>query len=423
MTSFRFLHTADIHLDSPLTGLSGQEGTVAERIRTATREAFDQLVGLAIEEQVAFLVIAGDLYDGNWRDYNTGLFFVSQIGRLNEVGIPVYLLYGNHDAESPITRRLTLPDNVHVFGPRKPQSFKIDSLNVVLHGQSFRQRDVSDNLALKYPEPIAAAFNIGVLHTGLGGMGGHENYAPCSLNDLVNKGYHYWALGHVHRAEVLNERPHIVFPGNLQGRHIRETGAKGASLVTVEHSEIVDLARVHCDVVRWSVMRVDLANVTSFGEAVDRVRDAITTEIASADGRLLACRVELRGRTQIHEQLLSDQDRLLAESRSSALGLGGDIAWVEKVVISTEPDTDPTILVEREDAVGELQQMLQEARSDTELLHDFETEIGTMVSRLPYEARADVDDVVLKAAVDRDYAALIAEVTPYLSARLMAEKG
>lgn len=175
MSSFRFLHAADIHLDSPLKGLAGQEGGAAERIRTATREAFDQLIGLAIEEQVAFLIIAGDLYDGDWRDYKTGLFFAAQMGRLNQAGIPCFLLYGNHDAESQITRRLVFPENVRAFGSRKPETITLEELDVALHGQSFRQRDVTENLALGYLEPITGAFNIGVLHTGLGGMGGHEN--------------------------------------------------------------------------------------------------------------------------------------------------------------------------------------------------------------------------------------------------------
>ena len=280
------------------------------------------------------------------------------------------------------------------------------------------------NLALTYPEPVVDTFNIGVLHTALGGMGGHENYAPCSLDDLVNKGYDYWALGHVHRAVVLNERPHIVFPGNLQGRHIRETGAKGAALVTVEHGEIVEVTSVHCDVVRWAVLPVDLENIASFGDALDRVREAIRRAVVtSADGRLLACRVELQGRTQFHEQLFSDRDRLLAELRSSALSLGGEIAWVEKVILSTESTIAPKILADRDDAVAELQRMLEEAGSDSELLNDFKTKIGSMVSQLPFESRDDVDDVALRAAIDRDYAALIAEVTPYLSARLMAEEG
>ena len=423
MKSFRFLHAADIHLDSPLKGLAGHEGTTAKRIRAATREAFDQLVGLAIEEQVSFLVIAGDLYDGDWRDFKTGLFFISQVGRLHKAGILVYLLYGNHDAESQITSHLTLPDNVHVFGPRTPQSFKIDDLGVVLHGQSFKQREVTDNLALKYPQPVVGAFNIGVLHTGLGGMGGHENYAPCSLDELVNKGYDYWALGHVHQAKMLHERPHIVFPGNLQGRHVRESGAKGAILVTVDNNEIVDLVTLYSDVVRWSVMSVDLENTTSTGEVFDRVRDAIESAVAtSAEGRLLACRIELQGRTEIHGQLLASEDRLLAEARSSALALGDDVAWVEKVVTATESAIDPDSLAEREDAIGELQRILREAVSDADLLHQLETEIGKMVRRLPHEVRTDVEDTVLKAAIDGDYAALIDKVAPYLSARLLVEE-
>ena len=421
MTSFRFLHAADIHLDSPLKGLAKHEGSAAESIRTATRAALDQLVGLAVEEQVSFLIVAGDLYDGDWRDYRTGLFFVSQMGRLNAAGIPVYLLYGNHDARSQITRRLTLPSNVHVFGSQKPQSFEIEGLNVSLHGQSFRQRDVTDNLALNYPKPVTGNFNIGVLHTGLGGIGGHENYAPCALADLINKGYDYWALGHVHRAEVLHERPYIVFPGNLQGRHVRETGAKGASLVTVDNGEVVDLATLHSDVVRWTVVAVDLVNATGIDEVLDRIRDAIENAVATcARGRLLACRILLRGRTEVHERLLVDEDRLLSEARSIALGLGGDTAWVEKVVVATEPVIAAETMQKREDAVGELLRMLQGAGSDAELLRRLETDIGGMVRRLPPEVVSAVEDTVLEAAIHNDHAALIAGVTPYLSARLLA---
>lgn len=421
MTSFRFLHSADIHLDSPLKGLAGQEGSVAERVRTATREALDQLVGFAIEEQVAFLVIAGDLYDGDWRDYNTGLFLVGQMGRLHQAGIPVYLLYGNHDAESRITRRLVMPDNVHVFGSRRPQSSRIEELGVVLHGQSFRQRAITDNLALAYPEPVSDAFNIGVLHTGLGGMGDHQNYAPCTVADLVNKGYDYWALGHVHQAAVLHERPHVVFPGNLQGRHARETGAKGAALVAVEGGEVVELATVPCDVVRWSLVPVDLADVASLDGVVYRIHRAIAEAVAaSAEGRLLVCRVELRGRTEAHGQLWADGDDLLAQTRAIALGLGDGVAWVEKVVVATEAIVDPEASARREDASGELLRMLREADSDADLRCRIEADIGHLVRRLPHEVRAAVEDPVLKAAIDGDHAALIGEVTPYLSARLMA---
>lgn len=423
MTVFRFLHAADIHLDSPLRGLAGQEGNAVERVRTATREALDALVGLAMEEKVDFLVIAGDLYDGDWRDYKTGLFFAAQMGRLNKAGIRVYLLHGNHDAESQITRRLELPDNVQVFGTRKPDTFTHDELKVVLHGQSFRQRDITDNLVPDYPAPVNGAFNIGVLHTGLGGIGGHMNYAPCTLEDLTNKGYDYWALGHVHQASVLHENPHVVFPGNLQGRHARETGPKGASLVTVEDDEIVEMTTVHCDVVRWVVLSVSLVTADNIGDVIDRIRDAVEVAVTDqADGRLLASRILLEGRTAIHDQLFASEDRMLAEARAVALGLGDEVAWVEKVVINTEPKSDAQTLAKREDAIGELQRLLQDATGDTALLTQIGDDIGKLVRQLPHEVRGDIDDSVLKAAVDGEYAALIGEVSPYLSARLTAQE-
>ena len=424
MKSFRFLHTADIHLDSPLRGLTGQEGPAAARIRTATRRAWDQCVGRAIEEEVDFVIIAGDLYDGDWRDYNTGLFFVQQIARLRDAGIPVYLLYGNHDAESQITRRLTLPDTVHVFGSRRPQSYAIRDLDVVLHGQSFRQRDITDNLALNYPEPTPDTFNIGVLHTGLGGRGGHQNYAPCTLDDLIHKGYDYWALGHVHQAAILNERPHVVFPGNLQGRHIRETGSKGAVLVTVDGGEVVDVGPVASEVVSWAVVPVDLASTGSLGEVFDRMRDAIEEAVkGTAEGRLLACRIELRGRTGMHGDLLAADERLLAEARSSALALGEERAWVEKVVVATTPAADPELLKQRGDAVGELLSILGEARSDGELVEKLKADIGELVRRLPSEARSDIEDPLLGAAAGGEYGALMEALIPYLAARLTTEEG
>jgi len=421
MTSFRFFHSADIHLDSPLRGLAGQEGNAVARVRTATREALDTLVGLAIEEKVDFVVIAGDLYDGDWRDYKTGLFFAAQMGRLNKEGIPVYLLHGNHDSESQITRRLELPNNVRVFGTRKPETFALDELKVALHGQSFRQRDVTDNLVPEYPAPVSGAFNIGVLHTGLGGMGGHENYAPCAIQDLTNKGYDYWALGHVHQASVLHEKPHVVFPGNLQGRHAREEGTKGASLITVEDGDIVEVTTVPCDVVRWAVLTVLLDSARNVGDVIDQVHDAVEAAANEADGRLLACRIVLEGRTSVHNQLVASEDRMLAEARAGALGLGDEVAWVEKVVIGTQPEIDAQTLTEREDAIGELQRMLQEAMGDTNLLAQIEDDIGKLVRQLPHEVRGDISDSLLKAAVDGDYAALIGEVSPYLSARLTAQ--
>jgi DNA repair protein SbcD/Mre11 len=422
--TFRFLHAADIHLDSPLRGLTGQEGSAAERIRSATREAFELLVGRAIAERVAFVVIAGDLYDGDWRDYRTGLFFAAQMGRLNASGIPVFLLHGNHDAQSQITRKLELPDNVRVFSARAPETFRLEDIDVALHGQSFSQREIRDNLVPGYPGPVAGVFNIGVLHTGLGGMGGHENYAPCALAELVAKGYAYWALGHVHQFQILHRQPHVVFPGNLQGRHIRETGAKGAALVSVENGEVSEVAMIPSDVVRWSLVPVALDAAASLPEVLERIRAGLEEGVAGqAEGRLLACRLVLQGRAPMHGQLVGAEEYLLAEARAIALGLGADQAWVERVKVVTEPEMDARTLAARTDALGELHRMLGEAGGDPDLLAQLGEDPGQMLLRLPHEVRTDAEaDSVLKAALEGDQQALVAGVLPYLSSRLTMEE-
>jgi DNA repair protein SbcD/Mre11 len=418
--SFRFIHTADVHIDSPLIGLTRHEGSAAERIRSATREAFDNLIGQAINEQVAFVVIAGDLYDGEWRDFHTGLFFSFQMGRLAKAGIHAFILYGNHDAESQITKRLSLPDNVNAFSARKAETFVLDGFEVALHGQSFRQRDVTDNLVPGYPGPVPGMFNIGVLHTALGGSTGHENYAPCSLDELIAKGYDYWALGHVHNGQVVHEHPHVVFPGNLQGRHIRETGAKGAHLVTVEDRQITEFTTIYSDVVRWVRLLVAVDGCSRPAEVSDRVRESIERAVSAvSDGQLLACRIELTGESRIHGELLASTNNLMAEAQAAALGAGDDAAWIERLVISTQPLHDSATSAQQ-DALGELRNMLAEAGKDGELLQQLASDIGELSRRLPIDLRTGAEDAALKAAINGDYAGVIGHVQDYLSARLAA---
>lgn len=420
MVPFRFVHTGDIHLDSPLKGLAGQQGAAAEQIRTATRRAFDTLISQAIEDEVDFMVIAGDLYDGDWRDYQTGLFFVKQMGRLAQAKIRVFLLHGNHDAESQITRKLTLPANVATFPTRKAETFRLPELNVALHGQSFRQRDITDNLVPAYPAPIAGCFNIGVLHTGLGGMPGHANYAPCAIDDLTNKGYDYWALAHVHQAAVLHERPHVVFCGNLQGRHIRESGPKGASLVAVKDGQVEEISPLHVDCVRWIHLSVPVGQCSAVTDAIDRVRQAIETAVErDAQGRLLACRIELTGQTGLHGELLASADHLLVEAKAAALGLGDEVAWIERLVVAT---ASAETAASRKDALGDLQRIIESAGSDTELQAQIATDLGDLIRKLPHDIRTEAEDAVLKAAIDGNTASLIAHGGAYLSARLSGEK-
>ena len=420
MHPFRFVHAADVHLDSPLKGLAGQEGNAVSLIRSATREAFDTLIGRTIDEEAAFLIIAGDLYDGNWRDYQTGLFFVRQMGRLREAGIPAYLIYGNHDAESQITRRLALPGNVRVFSARRPETIEIEKLGVALHGQSFRHRDVTENLASSYPPPKQGALNIGVLHTALAGAEGHANYAPCSLDELIRKGYDYWALGHVHEPAIRHERPYVVYSGVLQGRHIRETGPKGACLVSVEEGVISDVARFQVDSVRWHVVDVRAESCASFQDLCDAIRDSIERAVFErADGRLLACRIVVSGRTEVHGAALGSEEKLLAEARAAAEGLGEERAWIERLVVATEPVPDASRSSALQDAFGDINQAPDDETLRTQLRED----IGALLGKLPHEIRTEADDELLRAAADGDYEHLIRLAGPYAMARLMEREG
>ena len=292
--NFSFLHAADLHVDSPLRGLDAYPGAPVDSLRGATRQALVRLVHLAIERRVDFVLLAGDIYDGNWADFRTGLFFREQMLRLRRVGILVFVVKGNHDAESQITRQLPEVDGVHVFSAAGSETVELAGLGVAVHGRSFPQRAVPEDLVPLYPAPVAGRFNIGVLHTSLTGREGHDPYAPTTVEALVDKGYDYFALGHVHAREVVREaNPRIVFPGNLQGRHAQETGPKGCELVKVEGGRIAATEFVALDVVRWSRLRVDASGLDGVDALARRFVALAGEQVADARDRLHALRVHV----------------------------------------------------------------------------------------------------------------------------------
>ncbi|SAK72509.1 metallophosphoesterase [Caballeronia fortuita] len=413
----RFIHAADIHLDSPLHGLSAYADAPAEMLRNATREAFSKLVSVAIDEQIDFMVIAGDLYDGTWRDHNTGIFFCREMGRLRRAGIPVYVLFGNHDAESEMTSQLQLPDNVHTFSTRKAQTFLIDDLKVALHGHSFKEKAVTTNLVAAYPPAVAGYFNIGVLHTALEGGSMHASYAPCSVAELHAKEYHYWALGHVHDYAIWRDASTIVFPGNLQGRNIRETGRRGAVIVTVSDAEEVSVERLFIDVLRWEAVTVDASQASTLDEvalAIGRALEALIEAAASPVPH--AVRVTITGATQAHGALFGLETQLRAEVLAQIAAISHDRLWLEKVKIATEPLAHSEPSTGRTDALADLHGLLIEAESDPEFLSMLKEKLIALAAQAPGELHKSVPE--LEHVRNGELAALVAQVRSGLIAQL-----
>tara|TARA_R110002072_G_scaffold135053_2_gene276191 strand:- start:1161 stop:2429 length:1269 start_codon:yes stop_codon:yes gene_type:complete len=383
----KFIHAADIHLDSPLKGLERYEGAPVEEIRSATRRAFDNLVTLAIEEAAEVVLLAGDLYDGDWKDYNTGLYFVDRMRRLEAAGIHVFIVAGNHDAASQITRQLRLPDNVKLFSTSKPETVEIEigGLELAVHGQGFAKREVTADLSSAYPPAVPNRFNIGLLHTCLDGKPGHEPYAPCSVDGLRSKGYQYWALGHIHNREIVSEEPWIVFPGNIQGRHARETGRKGCSVVTVENSEIISVEHRDLDVMRWARAEIDISGIESVDEVYERVREVLQNVLDEADGRLVASRLILEGSSPVHSELHIDSERWIQEYRALASDMGGGGMWLEKVLLDTRQVINREELLERDDALGGLLRTIKKFEAGDAGLDDLALEIAPLRQKLPSE--------------------------------------
>lgn len=394
---FKFLHAADLHLDSPLRGLERYDGAPVEAMRQATRQAFANLVHLAIDEQVAFVLLAGDVYDGDWKDYNTGLYFTAQMAKLREARIPVFLISGNHDAANRMTRSLRLPDNVRQLSTEQPETAWLDDVQVAIHGQGFASAAVTQDLSAGYPAAMPGWFNIGLLHTCAEGREGHDRYAPCTLGGLCGKRYDYWALGHVHQREVLHQDPHIVFPGNIQGRHIRETGPKGCTLVTVDRSGRVRIEERHLDVLRWEVCRVDAAEaqdgygiVDRFGTCLSELRQTLGQTGPTA----LALRVEIVGACPAHAKVAAESDRWTREIRARAVDDGGGEVWVEKVVWRTCLPRNQDVSL-TDGPIGELLIYLDELMSDEDKLMELGGDLNDLRRKLPAELKEGPDPIDL----------------------------
>ena len=382
---FRFVHTADIHLDSPLLSLALRDPDAADLIANATRQSFSAIIDLCINEQVDALLIAGDIYDGSHHSMKTAGFLTSQLRRLSDAGITVFIIRGNHDALSRITKQLQLPKGVHVFGARHA-AVPIENKNVVIHGVSFAKPSSPESLLPGFAPPVAGAFNIGMLHTSITGAAGHDDYAPCGLADLVSQGYDYWALGHIHRREVHAEGPNaVVMPGIPQGRHINEAGAKSVTLVAIGDDGSISIEERRTCLVQFERISIDVTGISEWSELVKQAYKALLDIRDTVSTDAIIARIELYGQSALAAKIRRDNDVALEEFRHAGQRAGS--VFVESITNNVSElvlETKSAI----SDPVRELRVLMRSDGQNSSMIDDqLRGILVALQSKLPPELR------------------------------------
>jgi DNA repair exonuclease SbcCD nuclease subunit len=405
----KLIHTADLHLDSPLRSLALRDERLGSEVRTATRAALSRMVDVALEEGVRALLIAGDLFDGQVRSARTAAFLIGEFERLRAAGVDVFYIKGNHDVENPAAGAFDLPANVHVFDGRGG-SVHLEGTDIRIHGVSFRERHAPESLLPRFGPPVPDAVNIGMLHTSLAGAPGHDSYAPCSVADLARHGFDYWALGHVHARAVHSEAPWVVMPGMPQGRDIGEPGPKSATLLTVADGRIA-IDEVRTSAVEFRRSACDVSEAADDDAVRARLRAHLAAEAADIRSDAAILRLALVGATPRAWALRRDGDlwREIAEGLAEETGR----LWIERLDLEARlPDGSGAA----GGPVGELEELMAEIRGETGFREEARAEVEKAVAQLPPERRralagdADALSALAEELAEGGAAALIARM-------------
>jgi exonuclease SbcD len=364
---FKFIHCADLHLDSPFEGIHDYSPDIAESLRNATFGSFGNIVDLAIREKVDFLIITGDIYDGADRNLRAQYRFNQILKRAVDSGIQCFLAHGNHDPLSGWESSLKMPDNVHRFDGNSVEKIVVirnDEILANIYGISYQQKEIKSNLALQFPQKSDDdPFSIGVLHCNVGGISEHDNYAPCTLDDLIRCKMEYWALGHVHTRQKLRENdPCVIYPGNSQGRSIRETGERGCYLVKVDAYKNIEADFFPTDTIRWFVQEMNIDDLDNMDDLIDALLKRKDDLRSKSDGRNAVVRFYLNGRSNLNREIRDSEAEIIRILREDE-GDRRQFAWVESVLINTRPLVDIQARRQIDDFVGEFLRAVEALRA------------------------------------------------------------
>ena len=405
---FSFIHTADLHLDSPFIGIYEINEELRESLVNATFEAYDTIIDLCIEKEVDFLLIAGDVYDSANKSLYAQLKFIKGLDRLSNAGIQTIIAHGNHDPLNGWSATLNWPEDVHIMSGDTIDSIQLekDETHVVtIFGTSYPEQHIWTNLAQKFPKrENNEVFTIGLLHCMVGSSTEHDPYAACTMQDLKDLDYDYWALGHIHVPSVINETdPVVVYSGNPQGRHIKEAGSRGCYLVTVDTKNEISKEFIETDTIRWYVEDISIEGIESEEDLILQIRECIDTILYGADGRSVICRFILTGRGPLHRTLTKEgiTDDILQYLREEE-NLGSQFVWVERLVNNTSMPIERSILLERKNFVGDIVRIVDDICQDEESLESLKTSLGPLFeSAKGRKVIKDIDKEELMGLVHR----------------------
>lgn len=387
MRPFKFVHTADLHLDSPFLGISRLNESVADELREATFRTFERILDICIDQSVDFLLIAGDVYNSRDRSLRAQLRFRDGLRRLDDAGISAFVVHGNHDPLDSWAATLEWPERVHIFGGKKVERVVVeDSGNAFaqIYGISYPTREIRRNLAREFPRVDDGPFAIGLLHCSVGDATGHEPYAPCTVEDLVNAGMDYWALGHVHnRTIVCLEDPVIAYPGNPQGCNVGEQKERGCYLVRVNEEGHSTLDFVPVDTIRWFWETLRIEQAGNEDELIHAVESLCGAMRGQAGNRPALCRITLTGRSPMHRKLTQPGfvDDLASAIRESE-GDRDPPVWLERIEVDTRPVVDIEARRSGQDFLSDLLALISEYRGDPTLMDSLRSELAPL-----YESR------------------------------------
>jgi DNA repair protein SbcD/Mre11 len=346
MSEVRFVHTADLHLDTPFRGLTGWNPQLSKKLKDATFRSFRMITDLCLERKVDFLIISGDIFDSINKSLAAQLKFFSELKRLSDHGISAYFVCGNHDPFDSWLGILNLPEKVYRFDPDKCEymTFRRGEKAIAdIHGISFREAAVRQNLAMNFSLPAKPSpISIGVLHGTVGLSGPHEKYAPFSIEDIADKGFDYWALGHIHKSQIIrNSNPTVVYPGNPQGRDFGETGIKGCYLVNIRTDHEPELEFIPTQLIRFENAEIDLTGAERIEQLEEKIREAMENIAGFKTKTNLILRICLKGRTSLHDQLCKpDEIQKLLEHFNDGQLTQDYFVWIDSMQSDTRPDFD-----------------------------------------------------------------------------------